>query len=59
MSKTNKPEWPCRTPPKLSPADAKAIREKTWGKGGKEFVTPTRPKWWTGKRPPGAKTLFD
>lgn len=60
MSKmTDKLQWPCLTPPMAAPAIAKAIRERASKKGSTTYAKPARPKWWTGKRPPGAKTLFD
>jgi hypothetical protein len=59
MSKNTKPQWPCLTPPLAAPSIAKAIREKAMKNGAKIFVTPPHRKWGTGKRPPGAKTLFD
>jgi hypothetical protein len=57
---TNKPQWPCLTPPKASPAIAKAIRENAAKKiANASQSKPARPKRCKSKRPPGAKTLFD
>ena len=58
MSKIAKPQWPCNTPPDASPAIAKAIR-KNAAKRIKMRAKPPGLKSAKGRRPPGAKTLFD
>ncbi|MDD2740671.1 MAG: hypothetical protein PHV02_00220 [Rhodocyclaceae bacterium] len=58
MSKNAKPQWLCHTPPDASPAIAKAIRENAV-KRIKMRAKPPGLKNAKGRRPPGAKTLFD